>query len=261
MAPGGGPNGEAAPNPAASALVGLADVDGDDRTDWIWRGQDDGISLTYGDGARPALPLGSGADAILLAASEWPVDFGDLDGDGRSDWLLLDRETGDAQLIDLASAEERSLPPSDAGATLIGVGDFADEGRRRPLWLAADGSLFVSDLGDGAELRFAPIEARTPLAIADLDGDGRDDVLAGDPKGGLALALAAPTEEGAWLAGAADPIEGLELLAAVDLVGDAAAELVWLRADGDPRGLGCVERRPRRLHRCGPHPRDALGRD
>ena len=74
------------------------------------------------------------------------------------------------------------------------------------------------------------------LAIADFDGDGRDDLLGLDDRGVLEVGLAADTAEPdrlalAWREAGLAPLDGRELIATLDSDDDGAAELALLAGD------------------------------
>jgi hypothetical protein len=76
------------------------------------------------------------------------------------------------------------------------------------------------------------------LAIADFDGDGRDDLLGRGPDGRLVIGFSiesgtaeVPELGMAWQSGAAQTTLGLDLVATLDVDGDGAAEIAWLNGD------------------------------
>ena len=132
-------------------------------------------------------------------------------------------------------------PPAAAvtGATLAGHGDFDGDGVAELLWIDEDrvlslssASLAAPSLGVGT----GQPDDVTLLAIADLDGNGRDDLLGLADDGQLVMALAQDGPDGApvdllWQNGAGASVDGLDLVATVDVDADGAAELAWLNGD------------------------------
>ena len=71
---------------------------------------------------------------------------------------------------------------------------------------------------------------RSSVAVQDLNGDGRDDLLFRGADGLLDLALSVSGSSGPrfeWISGPEAASEGLDLVATLDLDQDGAAEIVW----------------------------------
>jgi hypothetical protein len=154
------------------------DTHDDGRASLFMERSDGGLYLTTVRGQN----LSDGQE-LAAAGSGWRfVDFGDFDGDGRTDALLRSPQGQlEAWLLDgIGAVTKRPIPPLPAGATLVALGDFNGDGRTDLLLKAADGSLSAR-LMNGAEvidtIALAGPGSDTLLAAIDLDGDGIDDLV------------------------------------------------------------------------------------
>jgi hypothetical protein len=202
-------------------------------------------------------------ESLRLRATERFVALADFDGDGVGDWLIEDAATLEFWVI---NGETLDTIAVEGGMQLVGQGDFDGDGRGELLWSDADGSFRLSHpmAGPGVTQAFdadpssaagsaidtrADIRADTLawtgsatfdletsrlLTVADLNGDGRDDLMFVDSEGRLQSALSAPRapQAGAILftssVGSGRSIDDLELLATLDLDGDGGIEIAWL---------------------------------
>ncbi len=230
---------------AGLALIGSGRRDLDAWSELVWR--DATGQLFVSDGAVAATRddlRDTPEEAIRLRATERFVGLADVDGDTIGDWLIEETTTGAVWIIDGATAETRAaLVGAVPGvARLAGHGDFDGDGRVELLWRREDDSLFLgrveSETGEisaipAGDLPSLPMEALP--AIADFDGDGLDDLSTRSTEGRLGLMLSRPLADGSLRFERVDGpelrIEGLDLMASVDLDGDDASELVWLGED------------------------------
>jgi hypothetical protein len=221
----------------SSRALGVADVDGDGRADLVALG--DGPRLARD--ARAASAEATGAAIYLNAGASWrrspaaaarglfgnSLAVADFDGDGRPDLAVASGAVGRRDVVQLAAPDGGwravELPlPERAVVRAVAAGDV-DGDRRAELavaWAApaANGWHSGVDLfpGGGAWTRrplvvLPSVEGASALALGDVDGDGRGDV----------VALTATGETWVLLAGG----------------GDAA----FVREAGPPRyGPGCA---------------------
>ncbi len=233
---------------AGVSLAGTGRANDDALRELVW--QDAAGQLFVSDGEtflRAEDPSATLTEGVRLNATERFVGLADFDGDGLGDWLLEDTATGAVWIVSDLEGEaqpqalsEAALSSPSLDATLAGHGDFDGDGIAELLWTDASRRLTLS----GTHLAAPHLAAgsvqpadTTLLAIADLDGNGRDDLLTRAAEGHLVIGFSQDTPAGApteitWQIGAALPDAGLDLVATVDVDDDGAAEIAWL-SDGD----------------------------
>lgn len=183
VARGGAPEAWGTDLPGPLLAAGDADGDGDDdlAADGAWL-------LSHGAGVTVV------RDGRLAGRARASVACGDLDGDGGADLVWFER-TGEGLVLGLLSrpptwgpAEawaplglDPARPPAllDLGPAGLVVGDQA---------LVGDGRLGVRLLPGPPAIATSPAE----LQAADLDGDGRTDLVRRPPRGGLEWARGLP---------------------------------------------------------------------
>ena len=194
---------------AGLSPVATGDLDGDGRTDVLWRDGAGGLHLwsAWNDAWQEAAVGGP-----ALPASTTILGAADFTGEGRDQLLLLDTA---AQSIGYASVEvsglvdrvQASLPP---GATLAGSGDLDGDGRHDLLWLTGTRELVVwwsnAAFGEAsATLAGGPLPQGWVLSgVGDVTGDGHADLVFfhdvraqmmwWQMEGGEALARSAPRQ-------------------------------------------------------------------
>ena len=227
------------------SLVGTGKANQDGFRELVWADRSGQLFVSDGE-ASTATGISETrlTETIRLLATERFAGLSDYDGDGIGDWLIEDTATLEVWMVNGDTQETIAvLPPgqneaSGASARLAGHGDFDGDGQSEFLWTYPDGSLRLAratsalpsiDWRDGPTSSFN-LETSELLTVADLDGDGRDDLLFRDANGQLQAALSTPGDGNILLAPSAwsqRSTEGLELLATLDLDGDGRAELAW----------------------------------
>ena len=173
--------------------VAIGDVNGDGRPDLITanRGSDDvSVLLGAGDGTfRPQARFAAGG-------SPYAVAIGDVNGDGRPDLVTANNGSGDVSVL-LGNGDGTFRPPTDFAAgglpAFVVIGDV--NGDSRPDLVVANGgnsndpgdvSVLLGN-GDGTfrpQARLAAGRNPTSVAIGDVNGDGRPDLVTANYSGG-----------------------------------------------------------------------------
>lgn len=235
-------------------LVGTAERADGALRDLVWRDSTGQLYVSDGEAALESEETASTlVPAIQLGATERFVALADVDGDGLRDWILEDSATGEAWirpdpsvLPDTAPSAARAAHQT-ATARLVGSGEFDGQAGAELLWQDEDGSIALArPAGAGPTIlagALVPV-GHDLIAIADLDGDGRDDLIARDADGQLALGQTVLDETtGAfwieWSAGHPGAAAGVPLVGTLDLDQDGRAELAWLVGDAvEIRAIG-----------------------
>ncbi|KAL4939991.1 hypothetical protein BDV06DRAFT_224534, partial [Aspergillus oleicola] len=192
--------------------IRFADIDGDGKDDYIWLDPETGASTVYvneGPDDSDVLgwawrPLNGGQPIASGAAPASRVQFGDVNGDGMADYLVLDPETGELTAYLNEGADE----------------DFDNNWRWNPIGSIATG------LGPGANVRFA-----------DIDGDGFDEYIFLKDNGGTTIyrnVFNDDTPDTQWRAMSDADASGIgqrpEEISFHDINGDGKADYIWTRA-------------------------------
>jgi hypothetical protein len=222
-----------------AALIATAERAGEAIRDLVWQDAAGQLFLSEGDVFAEAVdPAATLVETIRLVEGERFVELVDVDGDGVRDWIVEEIATGAAWQRSSDGTNARSIRSAELAesARLLGSGDLDGNGEPELVWQNDDRTLALAHPLSTAPLLAAgaiPPASTRIVAVADMTGDGLDDLVAQGENGSLSLGLTSidPTNGGVrieWTPGfdAADP--GAELVATLDLDADGRAELAWL---------------------------------
>jgi hypothetical protein len=184
----------------SAASVAVADINGDGNPDFVISTQmDDSATIFLGNGdgtfrgVRDYLPLSISAGISTNIPAPATVGFGDFNGDGKMDMAVVD-SANNAVTIYLNNGDgtfkESANYSTGASGSTIGVGDLNGDGK--PDLVVGLNSACGGNTGFGVLLgngdgTFKPVVAYanstsggcvSTLALADVNGDGRLDVIA-----------------------------------------------------------------------------------
>lgn len=237
---------------AGVAFVGTGNVNSDGMRELVW--QDSSGQLFVSDGQaflNSEDPADTLKEALRLQTTERFVALDDLGSDAGSQWLIEDTLTGQVFVAPADASSTRDgtlLNPTRDDLRLVGLGDFDGDGRGDLLWRSGENAAALA-FGSassgwipahGSEIA-VPEDRSTdlPLAIADLNGDGRDDLLSRDWDGRLRMTffmtgetLSSDSVEAFWAGGADASTAGLDLVGTLDFDRDGDAEIAWIDDEG-----------------------------
>lgn len=216
--------------PATPAHV-RADMNGDGRSDIVWRNPvTQQTSRWYMNG--PSV-IGGQSDS---QSSGWTiVGIGDFDADGRDDLLW---SSGSALVMWRPNASNQyvgsfvgNIPAG--GWSIAGVGDMNGDGRSDIVWRNVsaqqtsrwfmDGPIVIGGQSDNQAAAWQIV------GIGDFDGDGRDDLLWASSS---SLVMWRPNASNQYVGSfvGSIPAEGWSVAAIGDVNGDGRADIVWRNA-------------------------------
>jgi hypothetical protein len=147
-----GYGGRPEPVPLDWLVNGVADFDGDGRTDILWRGSDGQVAIWHmAGGVRIGERYAKGATSLA-----WRIEgTADFDADGRAD--ILWRDTSGQLAIWLGGDETRAVYPSynntgapvDPAWRVQDLGDYNADGRADLLWRRNDGGVAIWFMAGG----------------------------------------------------------------------------------------------------------------
>jgi hypothetical protein len=186
---------KSARSPFSARLARLAcgDVTGDGRDDLVVlapKGKRGVQLLLFGGAAAswtaPTMLWSAARSPFVVSSAQ--LACGDLDGDSKSDVIILGRSGSSWTLRGLRSDGTRAAPQwtaaAPAGAARLAAGDVTGDGKADAVILSATGKstssvtvLSATDSGfSSAPYGAAPVKASAAqLAVSDLTGDGRAD--------------------------------------------------------------------------------------
>ncbi len=187
---------------ASWQVRGLADLNGDGRTDVLWHNETTGELYYWALNGMAATSAGYLSPA-RLADVNWQVRAaGDLNGDGKADLLWQNRTTGQLQAWLMNGATRAStvaLSPSamtDARWQIAGLADLNGDGKADLLWRHKGTGALSAWLMNGttstATVSLTPSVGPGLVwqirGLSDLNGDGKADLLWHNQKTGDLLA-------------------------------------------------------------------------
>ncbi|KAJ7804831.1 hypothetical protein B0H14DRAFT_2383470 [Mycena olivaceomarginata] len=205
-----------------STAVRFADLNGDGRAEYLWL-DEQGVTTAFlnlgsgqtGINAGQVQWLPSGVIATGVGASRRQVQFADLNGDGRAEYLFVHDDGSVDAWLNLGGPDDgpnaAKVVWSPSGSIATGIGEdgtgvrFADlngDGRAEYLWLDENGAMTAYlNLGSptgglaAANVDWLPqgVVATGPangatrdnVILADVNGDGRADYLTVTHTGGV----------------------------------------------------------------------------
>ena len=222
--------------PAGPPRRSLSDLDGDGKSDLVWRHGVTGQNVAWlmnGTSATgyPFLPT--------VADQTWKiVAVGDLNADRKADLVWRNSATGQnvAWLMDGGSLMSFEWLPTvpDAAWKVVGVGDLNADDKADLVWRnSANGQNIVWLMNGGAVTAYPWLQAMTDLnwkvvGVGDLNADGKADLLWRNTASGETrtwLMDGATVAIDATLTTVADP--NWKVVGVADLNGDSKADLLW----------------------------------
>ena len=196
-------------------FVVAADVDLDGFTDLVTASYDDGAIAVFPNSA--ATPGSFGAPLVLRSQGASQLAIADMTGDGLPDIVSADFNVS-LFVQTAAGAFAAAVPLYPGGANWVAVGDLNGDGAPDIALTDAEGVKLLLHIGAPSDTTFAaPLSVFTQtananlvganiIAIADVDGDGLNDLVLTDPgpTGGMAatvnVLLQDPANRGSFLA-------------------------------------------------------------
>ncbi|PQE05711.1 FG-GAP repeat domain-containing protein [Rutstroemia sp. NJR-2017a BVV2] len=228
--------------------IHLYDLNNDGRADYIFVGEDSSATAYINNraGSKGLVPnwINVGNIAKGVGAPSYLVKFGDLDGDGKADYLRIYQDTG---------ALDVWFNTGSGGAYLVGDGTrFADmdgDGLDDYLAVGPDGAiqLWRNHGYDTSAQKWnweqqgqiaTGVAQRKNIRFADLDGDGLADYLVVDEKSGAVVFWrnGGRQADGSWgWTNEGQVATGIGAGAGVqfaDIDGDGMADYLWVAENG-----------------------------
>ncbi|KAL4874257.1 hypothetical protein BJY04DRAFT_225207 [Aspergillus karnatakaensis] len=182
--------------------VRFADINGDGRDDYLWISEGGAVTCFLNQpGSTRGKPNWNpiGEIATGVGAGRDKILFGDINGDGRDDYLVVGDGGALEAFLNTGTGDKPVWIPQGEVASGIGAGagvrlaDVNDDGRVDYLWVSEQGAvtLYTNTAGARSELPrwwahgqiASGVGPRGNITFADLNGDGRSDYLVIGPNG------------------------------------------------------------------------------
>jgi len=171
-----------------------SDFDGDGDSDILWRNSNTGETHIWKINAATMTAQSSAVLSVVPSSSGWSVSgTGDFDGDGDSDILWRNSNTGETHIwkinaatMTAQSSAVLSVVPSSSGWSVSGTGDFDGDGDSDILWRNSNtGETHIWKINaatmtaqSSAVLSVVPSSSGWSVSgTGDFDGDGDSDIL------------------------------------------------------------------------------------
>jgi hypothetical protein len=185
------------------------DFDHDGHADLVTTNLDDGtVTILLGDGSG-AFRNANGSP-FVAGAAPWQVAVGDLDGDGYPDLAVIpyDRDVHDPANVVVSvlrndgsgqfHMDSRLRLDGCTGPNAVAIGDVNGDGRQDVAVACATSAtltLFIADAKGGYARQTIGIGSAPTwggVALADLDDDGRADIIVSNSREGVVRILSSP---------------------------------------------------------------------
>ncbi len=210
-------------SPASTVLYVHNDVNGDGRSDLIWRTKD---NATFSYWLMNGTQL-SGSASMPVSTTYTVVATGDFNGDGKMDIIWTDGTGMWMWIGNGSSFTSTYMRPYPNGWKVVGTSDLDGDGKTDLVW--ADGQRMPEWIMNGAVFSATYMQTLASgwryLATGDFDGDGKADLLLTN---GVAMQMWTQFNAGSFTSIATHTYPAnWTILGAADLNGDGTADLLW----------------------------------
>ncbi|HEX4332106.1 MAG TPA: VCBS repeat-containing protein [Usitatibacter sp.] len=178
--------------PAGSgwSVVKIADFDGDNKDDLLWKHTDGRHAIWYMNGTSIA------SSGEIMETGGWTaIQVADLDGDGRLDIVFQhsDGSLAARRIVGNTVASGATLIGPGSGWTVSQVGDFNGDGKDDLLFTHSDGRVAIWLMDGLTPISQAQImnaaSGWSVSRVGDFDGDGKTDIVWQHSDGRVAIWL------------------------------------------------------------------------